>query len=186
MTACPAGRAQRAGAVALVCMALLTVSCGFQLRGSQSVRLPPDLKVMRIVMGAGYPPLLVEVRNSLRVLGQVRVTDDIKATVPVLNILREQSVSEVLSVDSTGRINAYLLNYRIDFSLTGADGKNLLPAQSIKLQREYTFDRLNVLATERQAEFLQNEMRRDAAQQILRRLASLNQLRKTATDADQP
>jgi len=160
--------------------------CGFQLRGAASVTLPPELKVMRVTMGAGYPPLLVEVRNSLRVLGSVRLTDDVTAPVPVLNLLSEQSLSEVLSIDSSGRINAYLLNYRVDFSLSGPDGKILLPSQSVRLQREYTFDRLNVLATEHQSEFLQNEMRRDAAQQILRRLASLNHVRNGNADAAQP
>ncbi len=159
-------------------------SCGFQLRGASSVTLPPELRLLRVSMGAGFPPLLIEVRNSLRVLGNVKLTEDATASVPVLNLLNEQSISEVLSIDSTGRINAYLLSYRVDFSLTGADGKPLLPVQAVKLQREYTFDRLNVLATEHQSEFLQNEMRRDAAQQILRRLASLNRARDA--DAAQP
>lgn len=160
--------------------------CGFQLRGASSVTLPPELRVLRVSMGTGFPPLLIEVRNSLRVLGNVRLTEDATASVPVLNLLNEQSINEVLSIDSTGRINAYLLSYRVDFSLTGADGKPLLPVQAVKLQREYTFDRLNVLATEHQSEFLQNEMRRDAAQQILRRLASLNLARDAKVDAAQP
>lgn len=160
--------------------------CGFQLRGASSVTLPPELRLLRVSMGSGFPPLLIEVRNSLRVLGNVKLTEDATAPVPVLNLLNEQSISEVLSIDSTGRINAYLLSYRVDFSLTGADGKPLLPTQAVKLQREYTFDRLNVLATERQSEFLQNEMRRDAAQQILRRLASLNLANGAKADATQP
>lgn len=172
--------------VALLVAGTMLAGCGFQLRGASSVRLPPELKVMRVTMGTGYPPLLVEVRNSLRILGSVRVTEDVAAPVPVLSLLNEQSRSEVLSIDSTGRINAYLLNYRVDFLLTGADGKTLLTRQAVKLQREYTFDRLAVLATERQREFLQNEMRRDAAQQILRRLASLNQAREPKRDAAQP
>jgi len=160
--------------------------CGFQLRGASSVTLPPELRVLRVSMGTGFPPLLIEVRNALRVLGNVKLTEDATASVPVLNLLNEQSINEVLSIDSTGRINAYLLSYRVDFSLTGADGKPLLPVQAVKLQREYTFDRLNVLATEHQSEFLQNEMRRDAAQQILRRLASLNLARDAKVDAAQP
>lgn len=169
------------------CILYLTLNgCGFQLRGASSVTLPPELRVLRVSMGTGFPPLLIEVRNSLRVLGNVKLTEDATASVPVLNLLNEQSINEVLSIDSTGRINAYLLSYRVDFSLTGADGKSLLPVQAVKLQREYTFDRLNVLATEHQSEFLQNEMRRDAAQQILRRLASLNLARDAKSDAAQP
>ena len=73
--------------------------------------------------------------------------------------------------DISGKVSDYLLNYSVTFSLTAADGKVLLPSQVIKLQREYTFDKLNVLAKEREDEFLRREMRRDAVQQILRLLA---------------
>ena len=166
---------------------LFLTSCGFHLRGASSVVLPPELAVMRVTMGgAGYPPLLVEMRNALLALGAVRLTDDVAAGVPVLRLAGESSASEILAVDSSGRVSAYLLNYRVDFALDGGDGKPLLPSQSVKLQREYTFDRLNVLATEKQSEFLQTEMRRDAVQQILRRLASLNVARAGGGHADQP
>ena len=159
----------------LVACCLLLASCGFQLRGASSVTLPPELQRLRVTMGgAGFPPLLVEMRNALLALGTVRLTEDVSAAVPVLQLYGESSVNQVLAIDSSGRISAYLLNYRVDFSLDGADGKVLLPSQPVKLQREITFDRLNVIATEKQGEFLQNEMRRDATQQILRRLARLN------------
>lgn len=160
---------------------LLLSACGFHLRGASAARLPPELATMRVTMaGAGYPPLLIEMRNALLGLGSVKLTDDVAAPVSVLQLHGESSGSRVLAIDASGRISAYLLEYRVDFSLNGADGKVLLPRQAVKLQREYTFDRLNVLATEKQSEFIQTEMRRDAAQQILRRLASLN----TAAPAD--
>jgi LPS-assembly lipoprotein len=160
--------------IAGLVLAGLLGGCGFHLRGASSVTLPPELATMRVAMGAGYPPLLVEMRNALLALGKVRLTDDVKAAVPVLRLYGETQASQVLAIDSSGRVSAYLLDYRVDFSLDGADGKPLLARQPVKLQREYTFDRLNVIATEKQSEFLQNEMRRDATQQILRRLASLN------------
>jgi LPS-assembly lipoprotein len=134
--------------------------------------------------GAGFPPLLVEVRNALLALGNVRLTDDVSDSVPVLQLLGESSTSQVLAIDSSGRISAYLLNYRVDYSLLGADNKPLLSSQSIKLQREYGFDRLNVLASEKQSEFLQSEMRRDAAQQILRRLARFSSVGASGSHAN--
>jgi LPS-assembly lipoprotein len=172
-----------------VCLSLvLTLSgCGFHLRGISTATLPPELSVLRVTMGgSGYPPLLVEVRRALLTLGTVKLTDDAAARVPVLQLLSETTQNQDLAIDSTGRASAYLLNYRADFALAGADGKPLLPAQSVKLQREYTFDRLNVIASEKQSDFIQTEMRRDAAQQIVRRLASLNTARATNRDASQP
>lgn len=164
---------------------LLLTACGFQLRGASSVNLPPELSTLRVDMSGGrYPPLLIEMRNALLALGGVHLVDNVVARVPVLQLHGENTETQVLAIDSSGRISAYLINYRVTFSLSGADGKVLLPQQPVKLQREYTFDRLNVIATEKQSEFLQNEMRRDAAQQILRRLARLNR-DPQAADADQ-
>ena len=44
----------------------------------------------------------------------------------------------------------------------------------VSRQREYTFDQFNVLAKEKEEEYLRDEMRRDAVQQILRQLAAFN------------
>ena len=168
------------------CILYLFLSgCGFHLRGASSVALPPELSTLRVTMGGkGYPPLLVEMRNALLALGDVRLTDDVSASVPVLQLHGESSESQVLAIDSSGRISAYLLNYRVGYSLVGADNKPLLPKQSVKLQREYGFDRLNVLASEKQSEFLKSEMRRDVAQQILRRLASVGSANAAGSHAD--
>jgi LPS-assembly lipoprotein len=104
----------------------------------------------------------------------VHLTEDIKAAAPTLHLYGETVESQVVSIDITGKVSDYLLNYTARFSVSAADGKELLPAQSVKLQREYTFDKLNVLAKEREDEFLRQEMRRDAVQQILRRLATID------------
>jgi LPS-assembly lipoprotein len=167
-------------------ISLLLSGCGFHLRGASSTALPPELSSLRVTMaGTGYPPLLVEMRNALLALGGVRLTDDVSASVPVLELHSESSASQVLAIDSSGRISAYLINYRVDYSLIGADNKPLLQKQSVKLQREYGYDRLNVIATELQGEFLQNEMRHDVVQQIVRRLASLNFTAAPERDAGQ-
>jgi len=180
-----AGALRAAAYFSLFSLLFSLVSCGFHLRGTSSVALPPELSTLRVTMGgAGYPPLLVEVRNALLALGNVRLTDDVSASVPVLQLHSESSVSQVLAIDSSGRISAYLLNYRVDYSLVSADKKPLLQNQSVKLQREYDFDRLNVLASEKQSEFLQGEMRRDVAQQILRRLARFSPANAVGSNAD--
>lgn len=171
---------------AVFSLSLVLSGCGFHLRGASSVALSPELSTLRVTMsGTGYPPLLVMVRNSLLALGGVKLTDDVSANVPVLELHRESSERQVLAIDSNGRISAYLINYRVDYSLIGADKKPLLRYQSVKLQREYGFDRLNVIATEKQSEFLQNEMRRDVAHQIVRRLASIKSVSPPENDANQ-
>jgi len=174
-------------ALFILALALLLSSCGFHLRGASSVRLPPELSAMRVTMtGKGYQPMLMEMRDALLELGKVRLTDDVTARVPVLQLYKETSQKQVLAVDSSGRVSAYLLDFRVDFSLESADGKMLIKRQPVKIQREYIFNRLKVLATEIQSESLRTEMRRDAARQILRRLASQGLATAGDDDADQP
>jgi LPS-assembly lipoprotein len=164
--------------------------CGFHLRGHEALTLPPELQTLRLTMrnAGAHPPLLTEIRHALQAHGTVRITEDVSAAVPVLNIEKESTQREVLAYDSLGRVSAYNLNYRVNFSLTGVDGMPLLSHQSVRLQRDYTFDRLQVLASEKQSEFVQTEMRRDIAQQILRRLARVKvpAAAQVPADAAQP
>ena len=151
---------------------LLLSACGFHLRGQASANLPASLTTLRLSAPA-YAPLTVEMRNAMKGQAGIRVVEGLDAPSATLTLTGEQIQSQVQAIDISGKVSDYLLNYSLTFSLTAADGKVLLPSQVIKLQREYTFDKLNVLAKEREDEFLRQEMRRDAVQQILRRLASL-------------
>ncbi len=178
------------GAVLGLLLPGLLAGCGFHLRGTDSQSLPPELQTLRLTMrnAGGHPPLLREIRIALNTQYGVRVIEDVSAAVPVLNIDQELTSQDVLAYDSLGRVSAYNLNYRVIFSLTGADGKPLLTKQSLRLQRETTFDRLQVLASEKQSDFVQTEMRRDIAQQLLRRLARvrISPVSDVPSDATQP
>lgn len=178
----------RRHAILAILVLMVLTACGFHLRGTGALSLPPELATLRLTMrdGGANPPLLTEIRHALQAYGHVRITDDISAAVPILNIENENTNREVLSYDSLGRVSTFNLNYRVNFSLIGVDGKPLLSKQSVRLQREYTFDRLQVLATEKQSDFLQTEMRRDIAQQILRRLSSLRKSSEPQDRANSP
>ncbi len=158
--------------MAILIGCLLLNACGFHLYGQQSAKLPASLATLRLSAPA-YAPLTVEMRNALKGRAGIRLVEDIDASVATLTLSDEHISSQVQAIDITGKVSDYLLNYSVTFSLNAADGKVLLPSQVIKLQREYTFDKLNVLAKAREDEFLRQEMRRDAVQQILRRLANL-------------
>jgi LPS-assembly lipoprotein len=172
------GTAARLGGVVFVLFASFAAlplsGCGFHLRGAGSAELPEGLRQMRIASAGGaYAPLAVEMRNALSTQAGVRLVDAVDGGVPTLTLSEEHIESQVLAIDITGKVSDYLLNYRVQYSLTDAQGRQLVPIESVKLQREYTFDKLSVLAKEKEEEFLRREMQRDAVQQILRRLASL-------------
>lgn len=148
--------------------ALMLTSCGFQLRGASSATLPPALAGLQVAMPGVLvePPLLVDVRNALRAEGV-----NTAAQAPTLTLLGEQFGVEVLVIDTTGRVSEYLLNYALRYQVNDASGQPLIPPTSIKLQREQSFDRLNVLATEKEQAFLKESMREQAIAQLLRQLS---------------
>jgi LPS-assembly lipoprotein len=162
----------------LLMLAPFFSACGFHLRQAASLALPASLSTLRVTMSdnrSAYPPLLVEMRNALHAQSGVIVeAKDTKANVPLLDLFGEYYAAQVLAVDTSGKVSAYLLNYSVSFKLADAAGKDLITRQRIKLQREYTFDQFNVLAKEKEEQYLRDEMRRDAVQQILRQLAAVN------------
>jgi LPS-assembly lipoprotein len=158
----------------LVTCGLLLSSCGFHLRGTGRYELPPAFSTLRVrVEGSQLQndPLLVAMRNALRTQTDARIEDTAEA--PTLLLFGEHSDSQVLSVSSIGKVDEYLLKYEVSFRLTGKDNKPLAGPETVRLQRDYTFDRFNVLAKEREEQELRQAMQRDAVQQILRRLSRI-------------
>jgi LPS-assembly lipoprotein len=89
----------------------------------------------------------------------------------VLEILSERQEKQILSLNSSGRVQEYLLRYRVTFRVLDRAGHVLVPAESIALERDLTYDDDAVLAKENEEAFLYRDMQMDAVQQLVRRLA---------------
>ena len=161
----------------IVCFFLSAIlaGCGFHLRGQGKAGLSPELSVLRVRMigenGSGNE-LRREVERALNVQVDVRIAPKAENGIPILTLYDEQSNSRVLSYDEDRNVSEFLLRYRVDFDVRDAAGKQMVERQTIILQRDYTFDRLNVLAKEREEQELREQMRQEAVQQMIRRLAS--------------
>jgi LPS-assembly lipoprotein len=150
---------------------LALAGCGFHLRGAGKIEFPALLSALRVTVENSQQendPLLVEMKSALNQAG-VQIEDS--SDVPSLVLYGENMGSEVLSVGSTGKADEYLLKYQVSYRITDKEGKRLADAQTVRVQRDHVFDRLNVLAMEREEQELRREMQHDAVQQILRRLA---------------
>lgn len=156
----------RAGFAALV---LIAAGCGFHLRGiGGSAALPPSLSALRVAKtrGGANDPITVAVRDALTASG-ARIVET--GTLPTLTLLDERVDSQVAAVrTTTAKAAEYTLRYSVSFQL---EGPQPVPLQTIRLQRDYSFDPNQVLAKEREERELLRDMRDDAAQQIVRRLA---------------
>jgi LPS-assembly lipoprotein len=151
---------------------LAFAGCGFHLRGAGKIEFPALLSTLRVTVENSQQqndPLLIEMKNALRTQTEVQIEDS--SDVPSLVLYGENTESQVLSVGSTGKADEYLLKYQVSYRITDKEGKSLADAKTVRVQRDHVFDRLNVLAMEREEQELRREMQHDAVQQILRRLA---------------
>lgn len=170
--------------IPLILAGFVLAGCGFQLRGLGNYQMPASLSTMRVtVVGsqAANDPLRLAMEDALRVQAGVSIVQTADAT--TLVITHENVDSQTLSVDASGKVAEYLLRYEIGFAVADAAGGELAPSQTLRLQRDYRFNPLNVLAKEQEEANLKRELRRDALSQIVRRLARLKPV--PAKDAGQ-
>jgi len=158
-----------AGTIFMTVITAMNIGCGFHLRGTGGgAVLPESLAAVRVISATqlANDPFTVAVRAALTQAG-ASVVDAPEA--PAVVLLGEQTETRVASVSTaTAKASGYLLLYSASFKL---DGSRPIAAQTIRLQRTYTFDPTQVLAREQQERELLRDMRRDAAEQIVRRLA---------------
>jgi len=140
--------------------------CGWRLRGSSTldVSLPP----LQLQFQQAGVELRRELGQSLDSAG-VSVTD---AAELVLIIHSESQGRRVLSVNSSGKVNEYELQYELLFSVRDGE-ETLVSNQRIRQQRDYQFDEAAVLAKGEEERRLFDFMRRMSIQSLMRRLQSL-------------
>ena len=152
----------------------LLTGCGFHLRGRAQTTLPEQYSVMRVRLinsQVSGQSLRVDMKSALTAAGvQVVSRDDDQ--VPSLNLYDERSNARVITVDENVRVSDFLLRYSVAFDVTDREGKELRKRQTIILQRVFAFDKFAVLAKEREAQEVRNQLRQEAVQQIIRRLAA--------------
>jgi LPS-assembly lipoprotein len=75
-------------------------------------------------------------------------------------------------VSATNQPNEYEVTYTVRFAVTAGD-KELLSAQEVTATRTYSFDERQLLAKDHEEDILRQDMARDLADEVMRRLSSL-------------
>ncbi|MDR6840162.1 LPS assembly lipoprotein LptE [Pseudoxanthomonas sacheonensis] len=142
-------------------------ACGFHLRNK--IALPADLGPVRVTSTTQYSPLAEAVAVGLRHAGAVPADADAK-DVASLQILSERWGNLPIAIDDRGRAQEFSLRYAAVFVFRRADGTDLVPQQVVELSRDYVSPPENATGTETEREILANELRREMAAAILRRV----------------
>ena len=161
-------------AVASLTGALLVLAgCGFQLRGS--AELPYETLFVAI---ADNNPLGAELKRTLRTGTKTQIVARREDAEAVLIPLRELRSKTILSLSSSGRVREFRLKYNFDFRVADRQGRDLVEPMVLLIERDFPFNDNQVLAKEPEEALLYRDMQSDMVQQILRRLAAAQALKR--------
>jgi LPS-assembly lipoprotein len=146
--------------------ALLLTACGFHLRGQ--AKLP--FTSLYLQVANEYSPLAQELRSGLEGNGIALTPKPGEAQV-VLQIINEFPEKRILTLGGGGRVLEYQLFYHVSLRMYDQQQNDWLPAQEITLHRDFPWDDTQVLAKLQEEVMLNENMRNDMVQQIIRRLS---------------
>ena len=151
---------------AVLALALVLAGCGFRLRGTAEVPFQ-TLYVPNATSG-----IALDLKRNIQAGTHARVVDDAKGADAVLQFTEETRSKEILSLTAQGRVREFQLRYRVGFRVHDGKGQEFLPASSIQLTRDVTFNDTEILAKEQEELLLFRDMQADMVQLIMRRLAA--------------
>ncbi|MDA0274903.1 MAG: LPS assembly lipoprotein LptE [Proteobacteria bacterium] len=149
-----------------ILLALALSGCGFQLRGTA------ELPFATIFVPGATAGVALDIKRNIQSGTRTRVVDDVKSAEAVLQFLQETREKHILSLTGTGRVREFQLRYRVGFRLHDAKGGEFVPANTIELTRDVTYNDAQVLAKETEDQLLYRDMQFDMVQLVMRRLAT--------------
>ena len=159
-----------------VLLVLALAGCGFHLR--DRLALPEDTPPVLVASTTPFSELVTTLERNLRnagatVASRERVATDPEARVARLDILSERWGDLPIAIDDQGRAQEFSLRYATIFTFRLADGRELVPQQVVELSRDYVSPPEDATGTSTEREILADELRREMAASILRRIDSV-------------
>lgn len=184
--------------IAVLGLAVLTAGCGFHLRGNTSV--PTEFQKITFDTSDPYGPLSRSIREQLRLSG-ITIVDpkaddsskdpvstnstsivDNSATaakpadgsdkLPSLRIVGSNESKETVSIFKDGKTAEYQMVLNVSAQVL-VRGHDLYPL-TVRVYRSFFDNPLTALAKDSEQEMIRQEMRDQAAQQLVRKLLSVH------------
>ena len=149
----------------ILVLALTLSACGFQLRGTA------DVPFKTVYVPGATGGIALDLKRNIQAGTRAKVVDDARQADAIVQFTREERRKVILSLSGTGRVREYRLIYAVGFRVHDGKGSDYVPASTIELSRDITFNDTEVLAKESEEQLLVRDMQTDMVQQIMRRLA---------------
>jgi LPS-assembly lipoprotein len=150
-------------------LAVMSLSaCGFHLRGSDMKDITFSFKSLYL-KAPGNTDFVQDLRRTLKA-NKILLTATADEADLVLEVVSEQSLKQILSLDSSGHVQEYKLLYNVSLRAYDKQQIDWLPVEEISLSRNMTYDSTQIYAMDQQEATLYKDMRSDAVMQAIRRL----------------
>lgn len=152
----------------IVFISLILCSCGFHLRGLND--MPSWLNSVAIVIENAHRDLGPMLKEQLEAY-KIRVVPDPTQADYLLIIKADGIQQQMTSVAASTAPRQYLLIYDAQFSLVKTKGEEIIPSGRVYITRQLTVNNDRILGSNFEETQISYEMRRDAAMQIINRIA---------------
>lgn len=152
----------------LFLLPVLISACGFQLQ--TRVELPAEMQEIRLVIKSPYSPFARRLETLLEQNGVQIVAA--REKVAVLEVPQNRMRKEIQSIGDNARVREYRLRHTVQFRLLDGEGNEMIPLQTFEQSRVYSFNEQDILAAEREDEFLRKELSDSMARMVIRRLGT--------------
>ena len=150
--------------------ALLLTACGFHLRGLGGPLKPLPFSTMYLeASGKGIES---DLRTVFARDPKLTVMSAPKGAQAVVSVVSENQSKDILTINTGGRINEYQLTYTAVVR-TVIGGVPVDPDMVVTVRRSLNYSDNQVLGKQQEEDLLWADARRDAAEQVVRRLAYL-------------
>jgi LPS-assembly lipoprotein len=154
--------------IVLLLVLLPLADCGFQLQ--TRAELPPEMQQTRLEIQSPYSPFARRLETLLEQNGALIVESGESAA--VLEVPQNRMRKEIQSIGDNARVREYLIRHTVQFRLLDSQGNELIPLQAFEQSRVYRFNEQDILAAERENEFLRNDLADSLARMVVRRLGT--------------
>ena len=152
----------------LLLVPLLLSACGFHLQSKPD--FPLDMERVRLEVQFPYSQFARRLETHLEQNGVNVVT--VLDNAAVLEVPLNATRKEIQSIGDNARVREFLVRHTVQFRLLADDGTVLIPLQTFEQSRVYSFNEQDILAAEREDEFLRNDLADSLARMVVRRLGT--------------
>lgn len=158
----------------ILILALALQSCGFALRGNDAI----SANISSLVLDLQQPQSEFSrlLARSLE-MAEVDISsrpDARSDALPILAVSNERVSNRPVTINPRARAAQVEIRLSVDINLTRGD-LDLIPAETLMVDRVYFQDIENIAGNQEEVQIITAELRRELANQLMRRLASAPQ-----------